>query len=76
MKDAMSGDNEDVILSPEDTSRYLGNRLSVQSLAKMRLDGRGPRFVKLGSRVGYRRSSVDEWVLARERSSTSEPVAA
>lgn len=69
---------DDVIFSPEDTSRYLGHRLSVQTLAKKRLDGSGPKFLKLGSRVGYRRSSVDEWLAARERTSTEvhEPQAA
>jgi len=63
--------NDDPVLSPAAASAYMGHRLSVQSLAKMRLDGRGPRFLKLGSRVGYRRSSIDEWLKEHERTSTS-----
>jgi predicted DNA-binding transcriptional regulator AlpA len=63
--------NDGAVLSPKEASVYMGRRLSVQTLAKMRLDGRGPRFVKLGSKVGYRRSSIDEWLASRERTSTS-----
>jgi predicted DNA-binding transcriptional regulator AlpA len=70
--------NGGAVLSPKEASAYMGRRLSVQTLAKMRLDGRGPRFVKLGSKVGYLRSSIDEWLKEHERASTSssEPVRA
>ena len=63
--------SDDAVLLPEAASAYIG--LSVQTLAKMRLDGRGPRFVKLGSRVGYRRSSIESWLESNERASTSRP---
>lgn len=35
---------------------------SVESLAQMRYKGNGPRFVKLGHRVYYRWSDVNEWI--------------
>lgn len=42
------------------------------SLAKWRVTGDGPRFVKLGKRVGYRQQDIDAWIESKVRSSTSE----
>ena len=39
---------------------------------KMRVAGEGPSFIKLGRRVLYRPSVVDEWLATMTRSSTSE----
>lgn len=42
-------------------------RIGVATAARWRYEGRGPRFVALGShRVGYRPSAVNEWLAARE----------
>jgi hypothetical protein len=41
-------------------AEYLG--LSQSTLNKMRGEGRGPRYVRLESRVFYRRSDLDEYV--------------
>jgi predicted DNA-binding transcriptional regulator AlpA len=41
-------------------------------LAKSRLTGTGPRFVKVGRAVRYAESAVREFIKARGRSSTSE----
>lgn len=38
-------------------SAYIG--LSVSSLNKMRHEGRGPRYLKIGGRIFYRRSDLD-----------------
>lgn len=48
------------------------------SLDRMRCAGGGPRFLKHGSRVFYRPSSLREWVQSktRELSNTSEAIAA
>ena len=35
------------------------------TLAHWRSEGRGPAFVKLGMRVGYRGSDLNEWIKAR-----------
>ena len=60
-----------LILRAEDASRYVG--LSVSTLAKMRMRGEGPTFVKLGSRaVGYRASDLNSWLKECERQSTAE----
>ena len=48
-------------------------QLSIPMLQRMRSDGTGPPFVKLGSRrVGYRKSDVEAWLASRVVRSTSE----
>ena len=49
---------------------------SEANLARRRVEGTGPRFVKLGTgrqaKIRYRKSAVEEWIASREFSSTSE----
>jgi hypothetical protein len=45
-------------------AKYLA--LSEKTLAMMRCDGTGPRFIKRG-RIFYFRDDLDEWVNARGR---------
>lgn len=59
-----------VLHSTQEASRRLG--ISVSTLTKWRLTGAGPRFVKLGSRVGYRDEDLDAFVTDRIRRSTSD----
>ena len=50
---------------------YLG--LSTSTLAKMRLRGDGPRYLKAGRRIViYDVHDLEEWLGARRRHSTSE----
>ncbi|WP_342316685.1 helix-turn-helix domain-containing protein [Lysobacter sp. FW306-1B-D06B] len=49
-------------LSVENAARHLG--LSASTLNKMRSEGRGPRYMRLGSRVFYRRQDLDAYVEA------------
>jgi predicted DNA-binding transcriptional regulator AlpA len=59
-----------IILRPPEASAYLG--LSVSTLAKLRVRGNGPPFVKLGQRaVGYTREALDNFIDARTLASTS-----
>ncbi len=46
--------------------------LSVRTLEKKRLDGGGPRFVKLGRSVRYELADVEEWIRQSRRTSTSD----
>jgi predicted DNA-binding transcriptional regulator AlpA len=46
--------------------------LSTSTLAKLRLTGNGPAYIKLGRRVGYRREDLDAWIEANRFKSTSE----
>jgi predicted DNA-binding transcriptional regulator AlpA len=57
-------------LSPIETARHL--RLSNSWLAKSRLTGDGPPFIKAGRSVLYDLADLDEWMCARKRTSTSD----
>jgi hypothetical protein len=46
-------------------------RCSVSSLNKWRVTGLGPRFVRVGSRVRYRRVDLAAYLAERVRNSTS-----
>ena len=48
------------LLTTEQTAEWL--QLEAQTLAKWRVTGKGPRFVKLGRAVRYRIADVDEWI--------------
>jgi predicted DNA-binding transcriptional regulator AlpA len=58
------------LLTPLQTANLLG--VSQSWLAKARLRGDGPRFLKIGRSVRYARSYVLEYLRLRTRSSTSE----
>lgn len=57
-------------LTAEDAARYL--RSSRSTLAKRRVNGTGPIFVRIGRAVRYRQSDVDAW-LALSASSRAVP---
>jgi len=57
-------------LKVNDAAEHLG--LSASTLNKWRVEGKGPRFVKLGRAVVYRLSDLDEWLERHSRQSTSE----
>lgn len=57
------------ILSPRHTATRLC--VSPHTLAKWRVTGDGPPFIKIGSRVFYDESDVALWVATRRRTSTS-----
>jgi hypothetical protein len=46
--------------------------VSVSSLQKMRVDGTGPAFAKIGNRVRYRVADLEAYVAERLVRSTSE----
>jgi predicted DNA-binding transcriptional regulator AlpA len=51
--------------------------LKPQTVRKLRFTGAGPKYVLLSrNRVGYRREDVEEWLVARSFSSTSEATVA
>lgn len=65
--------NSDILKSPEQAARQLG--LGVSTLARWRLEGVGPRFLKLGRAVRYRQGDIETWLIGQTRQSTSEEVA-
>lgn len=46
-----------------DAAQHIG--LSASTLNTMRCKGRGPRYLRLGNRVFYRRADLDAYVAAR-----------
>jgi excisionase family DNA binding protein len=58
------------ILDAPAAARYTG--LSASTLAKMRLSGNSPAFLKLGRRVLYRRTDLDQWLDSRIAHNTSD----
>jgi predicted DNA-binding transcriptional regulator AlpA len=60
----------DPLLHPKEIANLLG--VSDSWLAKSRLTGLGPAFVKVGRAVRYRLSAVQDYIKARTRPSTSE----
>lgn len=59
------------LLTDRDVAGLTG--LARSTLAKLRLSGAGPRFVKLGAAVRYRVDDVQTWVAAQpRRRSTSD----
>ena len=64
--------DDKILYSSNEASDVVG--LSASTLAKLRLSGDGPVFVKLGRRVFYRPGDLMEWVNARRFSSTSQYV--
>ena len=65
--------NFDNALTEDEAARYLG--VSPSFLAKHRVSGDGPQFVKYGGkRVVYLRSDLEAWRDAQRRTSTmSDP---
>ncbi|MGQ0741987.1 MAG: helix-turn-helix domain-containing protein [Alphaproteobacteria bacterium] len=58
------------IMSPTDAAKALS--LSVNRLAKLRLFGGGPPFLKIGRSVRYTREGIAEWIASKTRCSTSD----
>ena len=62
------------LLPPRDAGHRLGGT-APQTLAKWRVYGTGPEFVKIGNRVFYEEASLDSYIAERRRRSTSEAAA-
>ena len=58
------------LLTPKEAANFL--RLSVSWLAKARMRGNGPPYVKLGRAIRYREGALVQWLRSRQRLSTSE----
>lgn len=58
------------VITTAEAARVLG--LSESTLAKMRLNGNGPIYCKLGRRVVYRSSDLEQWLQSRTTRDTSD----
>lgn len=62
----------DCLMTEDQTAQYL--QFTPRALQKWRLDGSGPKYVKISGRaVRYRKQDLDEWIEHRIRRSTSDP---
>jgi hypothetical protein len=64
--------HEDVaeLLRPKAVARQLS--VSRQRLARLRLEGGGPAFLKIGRSVLYAKTDLDAWLAKTRRVSTSD----
>jgi hypothetical protein len=60
-----------VLLTPKQAAALLN--LSPSWLAKQRLKGGGPPYMKMGGAVRYNAVSLQEWMKGKQRLSTSGP---
>jgi predicted DNA-binding transcriptional regulator AlpA len=70
MNASMKASPIEPLLHPREAARILN--VSLSWLAKSRLSGEGPRFVKIGQAVRYLESSLREFIKGQTRGSTSE----
>jgi excisionase family DNA binding protein len=61
---------DETYLTPDEAARYV--RSAKSTLAKLRVRGGGPRFVRIGKAVRYRRTDLDAWMERSAANSTSE----
>ena len=58
------------VITAKVAARYVG--LSESTLAKLRLNGNGPVYCKLGRRVVYRPADLEHWLQSRTTRDTSD----
>jgi excisionase family DNA binding protein len=58
------------VVAASEAAQLLG--LSESTLAKLRLNGNGPAYCKLGRRVVYRRQDLEAWLESRVATDTSD----
>ena len=59
-----------LVLHATDAAKVVG--LSASTLAKLRLNGNGPAYCKLGRRVVYRPGELDRWLQSRTTTDTTD----
>ena len=59
-----------VLLTPKEAARIL--KVSLSWLAKARMRGDGPAYMRIGRSIRYTEASLLQWMKSRQRLSTSE----
>ena len=67
---ASAGAASSALLTPEQAAKYLG--FTDGWLAKLRMRGGGPKYVRLGRKCRYTRPDLDAWISAHRVGNTSE----
>jgi hypothetical protein len=58
------------VFTPREAARIL--KVSVSWLAKARMRGDGPAYIKVGRGIRYADAALQQWIKSRQRLSTSE----
>jgi hypothetical protein len=66
-----AGNLPDQLLDTEELARCLKN-VSPRTVERWRTTGQGPVFVRVGRRVLYRRSAIQDWLNQQSRSHTND----
>ncbi|MGE8942034.1 helix-turn-helix transcriptional regulator [Leptospira interrogans] len=64
-------DNDDKLLTEQELARIF--RVHSKFFSKLRVEGGGPIYLKIGTAVRYPWSEVKAWEERQKRSSTSDP---
>jgi len=67
-RELLNNDTQREILTTRDAALYMG--VSHQWLEIGRVKGYGPKFIKFGRMVRYRRETIDDYLKAREVENT------
>ena len=59
-----------VLLTPKEAARVL--KVSLSWLAKARMRGDGPPYIRIGRSIRYTEAALIQWMKSRQRLSTSE----
>ena len=54
-----------VLLTPKDAAALL--KVSVSWLAKARMRGDGPPYIKIGRSIRYSQAALEQWMKSRQR---------
>jgi predicted DNA-binding transcriptional regulator AlpA len=60
-----------VLLTAKDAARVL--KVSLSWLAKARMHGDGPPFIRIGRSIRYAEATLLQWMRGHQRLSTSQP---
>ncbi|MBU9247800.1 helix-turn-helix transcriptional regulator [Burkholderia multivorans] len=63
---------EERFLTPREVAARYGDQVSVRTLSNWRWSGTGPEFIKIGGKVLYKLSDLEQWEESRKASSTSK----
>jgi predicted DNA-binding transcriptional regulator AlpA len=58
------------LMTPNDTANLL--KVSLSWLAKARMRGDGPPYIRVGRSIRYAEAALIQWMKSKQRSSTSE----
>jgi predicted DNA-binding transcriptional regulator AlpA len=59
-----------ILLTPKEAAKVL--KVSLSWLAKARMRGDGPQYIRLGRAIRYTEQALLHWMKSRQRFSTSE----